>query len=247
LNPTQFLRRALRYHVRFGQSSYPLAQEVREKFNVNTLTFDQTNWLFNTYLLDWGKMHRVFPRRYRQRIVTRLHQTLPTLLSKYSMLNTVSLTSDSFHNTEQYVKSLYDELCNVSIRDSKRTVRIGPTATAKLLHFIHPNLYVIWDRRWVREPHRYGETSNEYYRYLSDKREVLEHVISESPKMGEEAVEWLTLQHSLDLEQLGLKNTHEPITKLLDEINFGNGRSPILSKKLRTTAMHRALSSHMAR
>jgi hypothetical protein len=155
-------------------------------------------------------------------MVTQLYESLPALTSKYLVVSHLSLISRAFQDKEEPIKSFYDELCSISVRRSRGFLRIGPTASSKLLHFMFPNLYVIWDRRWVRDPQHYGETSDEYYRYLTNKRELLASVICESGRMTKDIVEWLVLQHSMDLEWIGLPHTLEPITKLLDEINFGN-------------------------
>jgi hypothetical protein len=181
--------------------------------------------MFNTYLLDWGKMHRVYPRRHRKQLVSRLHTRLPMLMHKYRMLRKITLTSGGFYRARHHIESFYDELSNVGITATRRRIRIGPTAAAKLLHFIYPDLFVIWDKRWVRKPQRYGDTPSEYYRYLSDKKETLDEVTKKTGKTSKEAVKWLIVEHSLDLKKLGFPPVREPITKLLDEINFG-GKKP---------------------
>jgi hypothetical protein len=58
------------------------------------------------------------------------------------------LATLDIHQNSDEIKELYNEILNVEWKSEKRkTKRVGLTATAKGLHLIVPDLFMIWDRK----------------------------------------------------------------------------------------------------
>jgi hypothetical protein len=56
----------------------------------------------------------------------------------------------------------YDGVCELKFSFKNRKRRIGPTAASKILHFLFPDTFVMWDQRVVRARQNYDSTPNEY-------------------------------------------------------------------------------------
>lgn len=184
---------------------------------------DLVRWLFETYLFKWGKMARVYPRKIRENLYRKFSKYAPSILEEYKEFD-LELTSQNFETCERKIKRIYEKICELHVpyRDRKR--RIGPTATSKLLHFFFPNLFIIWDLGNVREPQRYGDDSDEYFRYLKDKRQILLSIIDSYIRYHGgnkvQAVRAIENLHAKELPATGFKGFKEPITKMLDELNY---------------------------
>ncbi len=67
--------------------------------------------------------------------------------------------------------------------DGLRKVTFGPTGAAKILYFLRPNLSVPWDGP-IRKELGYGESGEEYVRFLLHIREKAKEVIEDARRNG---------------------------------------------------------------
>lgn len=122
-------------------------------------------------------MARVYPKKIRENVYRKFSEHVPSILEEHKELFNIELASQNFEIYEGKIKGIYEKICELHVLYGDRKRRIGPTATSKLLHFFFPDLFIIWDFKNVREPKKYGESSDEYLRYLNDKRKVLLSVV----------------------------------------------------------------------
>jgi hypothetical protein len=116
------------------------------------------------YLLKWGKMMRVLGYKGCSRIGEKLREMEPQL-GKFQKL--ILSTIDLIQMSDK-VEDLYDELLNADWESAKgRTKRVGPTATAKVLHLAVPNLFMIWDRK-IRNCYGFQDSGREYVRFIAN-------------------------------------------------------------------------------
>jgi len=221
-----FLKLAGNYHKnnRRDTELYFEILKRRNAWNQGTWDLDFVNFIFSQYLFKWGRMQRVYPKEIQKKMYSKFLKAGPMILEESSDLSSLRLLSPRFETQKDSLAKVYEKICGLNVPYRNRKVRIGPTGTSKILHLLFPNLFVIWDRKWVREKQGYGETSSEYVRYLSNKREILQGVVQSFMKQngGNAATAIKTIEelHADDLSKKGFEMFKEPVTKLLDEINY---------------------------
>lgn len=222
-----FLQKAGNYHKLGEREDTELYFEVFEKRNawdLKTWSMDFVHLIFKQYLFQWGSMARVYPKDTQKNMFAKFLKKAPVILQRFNEPFDSMLISPTFEVKTGKIKKLYEDLCGLHVLRKKRKVRIGPTATSKILHLLFPILFVIWDNEVVRKRQKYGTTAEEYLRYLSEKRVLLQTVVkSFIDKNGGteiQAVKAIENMHAEELAKKGFEKFPEPVTKLLDEINY---------------------------
>ena len=221
-----FLKLAENYHSQ-NRRDTELYFEILKKrcaWDQETWDLDFVDFIFSRYLFKWGRMQRVYPKEIHKKMYSKFLKAGPKLLEESSELLSLSLLSPRFEIHKDSPAKVYEKICELNVHYRNRKVRIGPTATSKILHLLFPNLFVIWDRKWVRKKQGYGESALEYLRYLSNKREILQGVVQSFIEQNGgnhvAAINMIEEMHADDLSKKGFEKFTEPITKLLDEINY---------------------------
>jgi hypothetical protein len=124
----------------------------------------EVEFILCPYLLKWGKMMRVLGYKGCSRIGEKLRK-MKHQLDKF---HSVTLSTIDLNQTADSVENLYNELLNANWKSAKgRTKRVGPTATAKVLHLAVPNLFMIWDRK-IRNCYGFQDDGREYVRFIAN-------------------------------------------------------------------------------
>ncbi len=124
----------------------------------------EVEFILCPYLLKWGKMMRVLGYKGCSRIGAKLAEVKPQL----DKFRSVTLSKIDLNQTSDTVEELYDEFLNAYWKSDKgRTKRVGPTATAKVLHLAVPNLFMIWDRK-IRNCYGFQDSGREYVRFIAN-------------------------------------------------------------------------------
>jgi len=227
VNYKTFLQQANSYHERIEREDTDLYFEVLKKRNawdLKTWNLDFVRFIFQKYLFEWGGMARVYPKDIQKNMFAKFLKEIPVILQRFNEPFDSALISPMFDIKARKIMMLYDDLCGLHVLRKKKIVRIAPTATSKTLHFLFPNLFVIWDNEVVRKQQKYGTTADEYLRYLSEKRVLLQRVvksfIDKNGGIETQAVKAIENMHAEELAKKGFEKFPEPITKLLDEINY---------------------------
>lgn len=119
------------------------------------------------YLLRWGRMGRVLGYNGCYRVGKAINELKP----RFDTFKTATLKTINLSKSSNATEDLYDDLMNsewVSVKG--RTKRVGPTASAKVLHLALPDLFMIWDRK-VRETFNFGDNTAEYLRFLENMQD----------------------------------------------------------------------------
>ena len=167
---------------------------------------------FVRFLVEYG-MARVMPAPgRRERALADSISSIRPYLSKledFDLLDVdLSQTTVGGERIRDLVARVYQSI-NTGMRT--RQVRENATLVGKVMHILHPRLFVIWDDK-IRQPRGFGRSFDEYWRYLETAqtglREILEHYrsISRDPHASSGPIE-------SSLYEKGCK----PITKLYDE------------------------------
>jgi len=222
-----FLQQASDYHKPSEREDTNLYSEVlkrRNAWDLKSWNMGFVRFIFEKYLFEWGGMARVYPKNIQKNVFAMFLKEIPVILKRFNEPFDSALVSPTFEVKTGKMKKLYEDLCELHVLRKKRIVRIGPTATSKILHLLFPDLFVIWDNEVVRKRQKYGTTADEYLRYLSDKRELLQTVaksfVDKNGGTEIQAVKTIETLHAEDLTKKGFEKYHKPITKLLDEINY---------------------------
>ena len=114
------------------------------------------------YLLKWGRMGRVLGYLGCKRIGEKIKEMAPKFSTyQHFTLSTIDLTGEF-----KQIEDIYEELFNANwVSPKGRVKKVGPTATAKVLHLALPNLFMIWDRK-IRNCYGFQDTGREYARFL---------------------------------------------------------------------------------
>jgi hypothetical protein len=116
------------------------------------------------YLLKWGNMSRVLGYRGCKALGKKLGE----IENKFYEFKPFNLPTVSLDRISPKIESIYNSVMDAQwVSDRGRTKRVGPTATAKVLHLVVPDLFMIWDRR-IRDVYGFGESSEEYVRFLEN-------------------------------------------------------------------------------
>jgi hypothetical protein len=77
----------------------------------------------------------------------------------------------------------YNEILNADWKSEKgKTKRVGPAATAKVLHLVAPDLFMIWDRK-IRNDYGFQDSTKEYVRFLFNMQNWIRKLSSVLEKM----------------------------------------------------------------
>ncbi len=175
------------------------------------------------FLVEWGgpSTARVYPKVGRGRLAKTLSNWYDYHLKRIRELSKYSLWSADLREVAPVLCDLFDTLRRVkqpTLRRRKRS--FGSTGTGKALHFLFPNLCVLWDERVVRNTLGLDEQAWSYLSYLRLQKTVLLRAIAGivATNRGDRsgAVEWIVETHrsSCNLD------AKEPVTKILDEAMY---------------------------
>jgi hypothetical protein len=118
--------------------------------------------ILRPYLLQWGQMGRVLGNKGCRRTSTKLKE----IEDKFLNFQNLSLATIDIDLKSDEIEKLYNEILNTQWTSEKgRLKRVGPTATAKVLHLIIPDLFMIWDRK-IRVTYGFHDSGKEYMRFL---------------------------------------------------------------------------------
>lgn len=162
-NPRDFSKIVQQYEEKYKDlDSIYLSAITRFQNGADRLEKQEIESILYQYLLKWGRMGRVLGYNGCDRIAIALQQLKSQLDEfKSATLSNIDLNDKSFS-----IEELYDSLLNSKWKSNRgRTKRVGPTATAKVLHLALPNLFMIWDRR-IREYYEFKDTGSEYLGFL---------------------------------------------------------------------------------
>ncbi|MGP8057824.1 MAG: hypothetical protein ACLP9K_09525 [Nitrososphaerales archaeon] len=177
--------------------------------------------LVDVYLYEWGglKRHGAIPRpgtpsnlELQDNILRELNDD-SKLVSDIKQIRFEDLTSSNL----QTVKSLFKSLRNVQFHESGRTRHLGSTAVGKTLHMLAWRSCIIWDDVYVKNrggKRCYSDEEDGYAQYLSDKRAELDTILQR------QSVHEIETRHAKFLQAKGFRDAYEPITKMLDELNY---------------------------
>lgn len=131
-----------------------------------------------SYLIEWGNMGRVLGHKGCRRIAEKLKE----MKGKFAEFENLTLATIDIDEKSDSIEKVYNELLNARwVSDKGRTKRVGPTATAKVLHLVVPDLFMIWDRE-IRTVYGFGENGKDYVGFLFNMQnwlKALEPVIQE--------------------------------------------------------------------
>jgi hypothetical protein len=175
------------------------------------------------FLLNWGgSSKRVFIRDGLPKLTERLQSWYVERKKAIQELRGHDIMDSNLDDLGGDVRDLFESLSMIPQDphwDGKNRT-FGPTAAGKSLHLLLPNLCMIWDEKWVREPLGLKGDASSYLRYLQIQKTVLQNVCASlSTSLGfdpSDAVRWIESEHR---KQLNLKGD-DPITKILDEAIF---------------------------
>ncbi|UCH01639.1 MAG: hypothetical protein JSV20_07240 [Candidatus Bathyarchaeota archaeon] len=134
--------------------------EQKDVWNSDT---DRNERIMFPYFLKWGNMSRVLGFKGCEILGNQLKQLDARLACfKQNTLATVDLTRMSSEITD-----LYKIILNATWTSKKgKLKRVGPTSTAKALHLVAPNLFMIWDQA-IRQYYGFKDTGEAYTRFLT--------------------------------------------------------------------------------
>jgi len=187
---------------------------------VTILTVEEE--VFNKYLFKWGRMNRCFPMKERKVCYKLLLETIRNEADTIESLRETHIDRVSLDSgpSREKIELLYQEFRDFCCNAAKKQ----PTASAKILHILLPQIFMIWDWKYVRNPLRFGTDSPSYVRYLRRGQSQLRDLLGSYHQLDASAdlaklIQAAEAEHDRFLTQeLGLKQpAHEPITKLLDE------------------------------
>ena len=121
-----------------------------------------------------------------------------------SKLAGLTIFNANIEDVKNEVKQIFNSLKGVKF--------IGPTAVSKIMHLLHPDLFIMWDND-IRAMYKLGDTAEEYIRFLKMMQQFINEIINEYSQQ----------QHiSLDevKERLERKFGGKPLTKIIDEYNW---------------------------
>jgi hypothetical protein len=163
-DPEEFTKLINQHVKRYREldQTYLKAIENIKKAGLNNLSDEEVCSILRPYLLQWGKMGRVLGHKGCRRTATKLKE----IENKFNGFQNLNLATIDISQKSDDVEELYEEILNAEWKSEKgRTKRVGPTATAKVLHLIVPDLFMIWDRK-IRVDYGFGESGKEYVRFL---------------------------------------------------------------------------------
>lgn len=165
------------------------------------------------YLRDWGNVSRNLPAARRKAIESALANWLREHSHELDELRAERIWRADFERIGERLTELFDSMKYVG-------KGFGPTSRGKTLHILLPDLCVVWDDEYVREPQSFDDDGKGYLSYLKTRQAVLLDAIQDTKRAkgladDEAAVEWLRERHNERHTRC-----RAPITKLLDELNY---------------------------
>lgn len=125
-----------------------------------------------SYLVEWGNMGRVLGHKGCSRVAVKLKE----IDSEFAEFKNLTLTTIDIEDKRASIESLYNELVNTSWKSEKgKLKRVAPTTTAKVLHLIVPNLFMIWDRE-IRTTYEFKEQGHDYVDFLFNMQNWLKEL-----------------------------------------------------------------------
>jgi len=217
----EFVRRVKEYHDEFSPCDSMTYCYVYRKIHLEkkwpTETKEGVHLILVAYLKHWGRMQRWLGRVNENELLAEVQGTIEKNLKEITRLESANIRSDLMSEMGS-VQELFNQFCGIKLRvkskNGSQDWTLGPTSTGKLLHMLLPQLCIIWDREVVREKWKLGDTSGDYATYLQKKREELEVILKGR------TVRDIEVEHKEYLESLGFTGAYEPITKMLDEVNY---------------------------
>ena len=166
--PTEFSRIVQQYENKYKELDNIYVSAVNSFKTLNgSFGKQEVGSILHPYLLRWGRMGRVLGYKGCDRIGNALNGLRPQI----GKLQGATLETIDLNEKYDDIDDLYYELLNANWKSEKgRTKRVGPTATAKVLHLALPNLFMIWDRK-VRNSLGFGENGGEYIRFLENMQD----------------------------------------------------------------------------
>lgn len=128
-------------------------------------TDDDFKSLVRVILINWGMMQRVLNFKLRPGWENNLINSLNNVRKELEIFKSLLIDEIDLKDFEKDIKKCYKEIRN----------SIAPTATSKLLHFICPDFFPLWDdnireqiTKELRAQKKKGINSEEsgYYRYM---------------------------------------------------------------------------------
>jgi hypothetical protein len=175
--------------------------------------------LMDAYLRDWGDMwrHGIIPVSTTQEgfeLRDNLHRKIEDAADLVAKVKGMSIGRLGRQDLE-VIGELFESVSNVSYQRNGRRRRVASTAAGKLLHMLAWRSCIIWDDKVVRKGGKcYRDDKTGYVQYLLDKQAELGTILSER------SISEIEKQHAKFLQRKGFKDAYEPITKMLDEINY---------------------------
>jgi hypothetical protein len=214
-NYAEFRERVENFHDKFSPCDTLTYCYVYSKIHIEkriaSTSEDGIRLTLEAYLKHWGKMQRWLDN---VDLTSEVQRIINSNLNDIQTLQSLTITSNEFFQELEVIQALFDKISNIkfNLKNQKRT--FNSTATGKFLHMLLPQICVIWDREIVRNKWGLGDDGRSYVEYLKKKRSELENILQER------TIQEIELEHTKYLESIGFSGAHEPITKLLDEINY---------------------------
>ena len=180
-DPEEFTKLIHEHVKRYREldQTYLKAIENIKKTGLYNLSDDEVYSILTPYLLQWGKMGRVLGHKGCRRTATKLKE----MEKKFKDFQNFNLASINIPQVSDEIEELYNEILNTEWKSDKgRTKRVGPTATAKVLHLIVPDLFMIWDRK-IRVDYCLGDSGREYVQFLLNMQNWIKKLSSILEKM----------------------------------------------------------------
>jgi len=183
-DPEEFTKTIQQHVKRYREldQTYLKAIDNIKKDGLCSLSDDEVCSILRPYLLQWGKMGRVLGHKGCRRTACKLKE----IEHKFHAFQNLSLATIDIYQKSDEIEKLYNEILNAEWESEKgRTKRVGPTATAKVLHLIVPDLFMIWDRK-IRVDYGFGDSGKEYVRFLINMQNWIKELKPALEKMQKE-------------------------------------------------------------
>jgi len=183
-NQEEFTKLIYQHEKRYKgiDQTYLKAIENIKKDSLCGLSDDELFSTLESYLIDWGHMGRVLGHKGCRRTATKLKEIENT----FKDFHTLNLATVDISQKSGEIEELYDEVLNAEwISEKGKTKRVGPTATAKILHLIVPDLFMIWDAK-IRVDYGFGDSGKEYVRFLINMQNWIKKLSPLLEKMQKE-------------------------------------------------------------
>lgn len=148
----------------------PLVQQLRT--NPGEVPFNEIeNQVISGFLNRWGRCRIGEAQRVATSIQTEVQNLVPYLqpLNAFTIETPINFDQNLTVQGNQLTIGNAVEQCYMRLKGING---IGPTATSKLLHILHPNYFVMWDTG-IRRHYRFADNAAEYVRFLQTQNEIV--------------------------------------------------------------------------